>query len=52
LACRGSSAVPGETATVMARTVTLAELEAPLYAADVAMTLTDKLLGGGVDGAV
>jgi hypothetical protein len=48
----GSSALVGASATVIAETVTVAELEAALSATEVAMMLTLQLLDGGVAGAV
>lgn len=47
----GIRALPGETATLIARTVVNEVPVAPLYATEVAMIFTDKLFGGGA-GAV
>ena len=48
----GIRALMGDTATIIAGMVTVAVPVAPLYATEVAVTVTDRLLAGGVAGPV
>jgi hypothetical protein len=50
--CRGSNALTGDTATLIASTIVVAEAVAGAYAAELAVTVTVKSLDGGGEGAV
>jgi len=52
VAFTGMSALPGETKTVTAKTVTIADAALEVSATEVAVMITSKSLGGGVEDAV